>query len=52
MLRTVMLLVIVSLVTHYYVVTYDHVITEMNNENPCAREKAVSLSSLKKSVRI
>ena len=29
----VMLLVIVSLVIHYYVITYDHVITEMNNEN-------------------
>ena len=53
MLRTIMLLVIVSLIIHYYVITYDHVITEMNNENTmCQRERAVSLSSLKKSVRI
>ena len=27
-----MLLVIVSLVTHYYVITYYHVITGMNND--------------------
>ena len=30
---TVMLLIIVSLVIHYYVITYNHVITKMNNKD-------------------
>ena len=42
-----MLLIIVSLVIHYYVITYDHMSTEMNNEMPCARERAVSSTSLR-----
>ena len=38
-----MLLIIVSLVIHYYVITYDHVNTEMNNENTmCQRESSQS----------
>ena len=43
----VMLLIIVSLVIHYYVITYNHVSTKMNNEMPCAREIAVKLSSVR-----
>ena len=36
-----MLLIIVSLVIHYYVITYDHVSTKINNENTmCQRENS------------
>ena len=42
-----MLLLIVSLVIHYYVITYDHVTTKMNNKMPCAREGGVSPTSLR-----
>ena len=47
---TVMLLVILSLVTHYYVITYNHVIMGMNNEECHVLEKAVNIS--KRSVQI
>ena len=31
----------ITIVIHYYVITYDHVITEMNNENTmCQRESS------------